>query len=347
MSTERGGTPEKMTRTPADMAPRGRSLGAEQPQQGIDAAALPQRNAAPRDPIEDTLRRYVAEDDLGDVGTSIKVTAALNAIGAVRDAGVFGDPPVHSGSENIGGGEDVAREVYTAIAEGRITDRLPSESDLVDETGHSRATVREGLTVLKAHGIVESRKGFGTSVTNSENIPDLSAEGRPVSPQSMSQDARRESPGEPEVRHVFHDVPLTRGLERFVEEDDGSDVEKSMAATFALNAMRRAEEVVFGDTPVGESHLSGRGIRTSSSRIPLGEQVAQTVYEKIANGDITGVIPSEDELGRTLGVSRQTIREGLSILSNGGVIEIRHGLGGVVTNRDTIRGADPEEGPKK
>src|SRR5512133_1697482 len=44
------------------------------------------------------------------------------------------------------------------IAPGRL---LPSESELAEEHGASRVTIRKALAQLKHDGIVDSRQGFG------------------------------------------------------------------------------------------------------------------------------------------------------------------------------------------
>lgn len=55
----------------------------------------------------------------------------------------------------------IVDQVETAITEGGLApgDRLPGERQLMADFGVSRATVREALRVLQAHGLVESRPG--------------------------------------------------------------------------------------------------------------------------------------------------------------------------------------------
>jgi GntR family transcriptional repressor for pyruvate dehydrogenase complex len=57
--------------------------------------------------------------------------------------------------------EAIVDQVEHAIAQRNLKagDRLPGERQLMSDFGVSRATVREALRVLKAHGLVESRPG--------------------------------------------------------------------------------------------------------------------------------------------------------------------------------------------
>lgn len=57
--------------------------------------------------------------------------------------------------------DDVVEQVRAAIIDGSITagERLPSERDLAEQFGVSRATLREALRALEAVGLVEIRVG--------------------------------------------------------------------------------------------------------------------------------------------------------------------------------------------
>lgn len=52
-------------------------------------------------------------------------------------------------------------------------DRLPSESQLIEEFGVARMTVRQALGVLRIEGLAEARHGSGVFVTE-VGAPDLS-----------------------------------------------------------------------------------------------------------------------------------------------------------------------------
>jgi len=62
----------------------------------------------------------------------------------------------------------VAREIEQRLLEGRLKvgDRLPSERDFCVELGVSRSSLREAIRKLAARGLLESRQGGGTYVTN-------------------------------------------------------------------------------------------------------------------------------------------------------------------------------------
>lgn len=47
-----------------------------------------------------------------------------------------------------------------------VGDKLPSESELCEELGVSRSSVREGIKVLSSYGLLEIRRGQGTYVTD-------------------------------------------------------------------------------------------------------------------------------------------------------------------------------------
>jgi DNA-binding GntR family transcriptional regulator len=57
----------------------------------------------------------------------------------------------------------IAAELRRLVASGQIAPGhlLPSESELADEHGVSRVTIRKALAQLKGDGIIDSRQGFG------------------------------------------------------------------------------------------------------------------------------------------------------------------------------------------
>src|ERR1700755_1778222 len=60
----------------------------------------------------------------------------------------------------------IAERLSSAIRDGTLKpgDRLPTEAELAREFQVGRTSVREGLQKLRAHGLIESRKGLGAFV---------------------------------------------------------------------------------------------------------------------------------------------------------------------------------------
>lgn len=58
----------------------------------------------------------------------------------------------------------LADELRSAIDDGRVRHRLPSEPELRDAFGVSRATVREAIRQLRMEGYLDARQGRGTFV---------------------------------------------------------------------------------------------------------------------------------------------------------------------------------------
>lgn len=70
---------------------------------------------------------------------------------------------------------NVAKQLESQITSGRIPvgEKLPTENTLCDLFGVSRTVIREAITQLKSLGLVETRRGVGTTVTraiSSENV---------------------------------------------------------------------------------------------------------------------------------------------------------------------------------
>lgn len=64
--------------------------------------------------------------------------------------------------------DEVISNIKRMILEGvfRPGDRLPVEKDLADSLGVSRGSLREGISALSILGVVDTRQGDGTYVTN-------------------------------------------------------------------------------------------------------------------------------------------------------------------------------------
>jgi DNA-binding FadR family transcriptional regulator len=64
--------------------------------------------------------------------------------------------------------DDVINSVKRMVLEGvfRPGDRLPVEKELAESLGVSRSSLREGISALSILGVVDTRQGDGTYVTN-------------------------------------------------------------------------------------------------------------------------------------------------------------------------------------
>ncbi|MBB5215887.1 FadR/GntR family transcriptional regulator [Parapusillimonas granuli] len=69
----------------------------------------------------------------------------------------------------------VADELRSQIQGGRYApgDKLPTESTLVQQFGHSRTVIREAVAALRADGLLESRQGAGVFVLAPPEQPEL------------------------------------------------------------------------------------------------------------------------------------------------------------------------------
>jgi GntR family transcriptional regulator, transcriptional repressor for pyruvate dehydrogenase complex len=78
------------------------------------------------------------------------------------------DRSVTPPSLEVQAAEQVVRHIAKLIEEGRLRpgDRLAAERELAQELGVSRPTVRAGLHALAAMGVIESRQGAGTFITD-------------------------------------------------------------------------------------------------------------------------------------------------------------------------------------
>lgn len=70
--------------------------------------------------------------------------------------------------ERISATQQVVDAVRFAIQRGelKVGDKLPREPDMAEELGVGRSSLREGIKILNAYGIVESRQGEGTYIVD-------------------------------------------------------------------------------------------------------------------------------------------------------------------------------------
>ena len=69
--------------------------------------------------------------------------------------------------------EDAVEALAAPIHEGRLKpgDKLPTESEIMQQLGVSRTVVREAISRLQAGGLVETRHGIGTFVAQPSDNP--------------------------------------------------------------------------------------------------------------------------------------------------------------------------------
>src|SRR3954453_17881177 len=67
----------------------------------------------------------------------------------------------------------IAERLSAAIRDGTLKpgDRLPTEAELAREFQVGRTSVREGLQKLRAHGLIETRKGLGAFIAEPRSDP--------------------------------------------------------------------------------------------------------------------------------------------------------------------------------
>lgn len=79
--------------------------------------------------------------------------------------------------------QSISQQILSALRDGRypVGSRLPSESELAQQFGVSRPSVREALAALQFAGYVESRRGAGSVVVSLHSRGDSAGgPGRPV-----------------------------------------------------------------------------------------------------------------------------------------------------------------------
>jgi GntR family transcriptional regulator len=87
-------------------------------------------------------------------------------------------------------------------------------------------------------------------------------------------------------------------------------------------------------TAVEESR-DGTGLVSAGAGVPLHRQLYLVLHDEIGRGVLApgAALPTEQSLCDQFGVSRITVRRALADLSDGGLIERRHGVGSFVSER--------------
>jgi len=70
--------------------------------------------------------------------------------------------------KRIGAVDQVIEYIKIAVRNGeyKVGDRLPNEADLANQIGVGRSSLREGMRILAAYGIVDIQQGGGTFIVN-------------------------------------------------------------------------------------------------------------------------------------------------------------------------------------
>lgn len=79
------------------------------------------------------------------------------------------DSPTFTPVQNTSLPEAIAEQMMAMIAEGRLRpgDRLPTEAELMQQFSVGRSTLREALKSLALVGLIETRRGAGTFISES------------------------------------------------------------------------------------------------------------------------------------------------------------------------------------
>lgn len=78
-------------------------------------------------------------------------------------------PPLKAVEARVSLSRQVADQLESLVLEGQIPvgDKLPTEAELCEQFGVSRTVVREAVANLKSLGLVETKRGVGTTVVRS------------------------------------------------------------------------------------------------------------------------------------------------------------------------------------
>jgi GntR family transcriptional repressor for pyruvate dehydrogenase complex len=160
--------------------------------------------------------------------------------------------------------EQVLERIRAHVAEKDLTagDRLPSERDLADRLGVSRASVKQALVVLEVQGLIDIRHGGGTYLTTNR------LEAAPV---EELVERRRRLPEVLEAREALETKLAELAAQRRTKEDLDA-IEDALAY---MNAeIKRGEPGIEGDrrfheavTAAARSDLLAEFMRSIAAQI--------------------------------------------------------------------------------
>ncbi len=157
----------------------------------------------------------------------------------------------------------VAREIEQRMLEGRLKpgDRLPSERELSVQLGVSRASLREAIQKLAARGLLESRQGGGTFVTDRLD----SSFGNPW------EEILRDPPGVHEDMLEFRHMLEARAAECAATRATASDRERVRLCLAALEDSFRGQDL---DLQVDSDLAFHQAIAEASHNVIVGHLTA-------------------------------------------------------------------------
>ncbi|MGP3914258.1 GntR family transcriptional regulator [Nonomuraea sp. 10N515B] len=109
-----------------------------------------------------------------------------------------------------------------------------------------------------------------------------------------------------------------------------SEAELCRAFGVARNTVRRGLAILEDEGLLVTVPSKGRVVAGESTAVPYRyEEIAARLREQIERGDLTpgAALPSEAELRRQFAVSRNTVRQALSVLEREGLVVAEHGRG--------------------
>jgi DNA-binding GntR family transcriptional regulator len=175
--------------------------------------------------------------------------------------------------------QQIADDIRQRILDGvyQAGDKLPSESELMDEYGVSRIVIRQAAEALQNEGLVLKRRGAGTFVREQRPLRkrisgDLYGKRPTSSPMKRQTEAEgRRSEWEYQTRRTT----ATKAVAERLNIEPGADVVRTTYRFFA------------DDEPV----------MLSTSYEPHA-LIAGTAVEQPEGGPITGVVPRMDAIGQ-------------------------------------------------
>jgi len=175
--------------------------------------------------------------------------------------------------------QQIADDIRQRILDGvyQAGDKLPTESELMDEYGVSRIVIRSATAALQNEGLVDKRQGAGTFVREQRPLRkrisgDLYGKRPTSSPMKRQTEAEgRRSEWEYQTRRTA----ATKAIAERLAIEPGSDVVRTAYRFFA------------DDEPV----------MLSTSYEPHA-LIAGTPVEQPEGGPITGVVPRMDAIGQ-------------------------------------------------